>query len=108
MGAVDIRKGSSTFGRYAAVELSSANKKQLLVPRGFAHGFVVLSDEAIVSYKVDNFYNSESDRGIAYNDIEIGIDWCLNPNDISLSNKDLNHPMLRNAEYFTNPSILYE
>ena len=106
--AVDIRKGSSTFGRYAAVELSSANKKQLLVPRGFAHGFVVLSDEAIVSYKVDNFYNSESDRGIAYNDIEIGIDWCLNPNDISLSNKDLNHPMLRNAEYFTNPSILYE
>ena len=81
--AVDIRKDSSTFGRYAAVELSSANKKQLLVPEVCSR-IRGLSREAIVSYKVDNFYNSESDRGIAYNDIEIGIDWRLNPNEMTI------------------------
>ena len=69
--AVDIRKGSPTFGQHVAVELSAENKKQLLVPRGFAHGFVVLSEEAIFSYKVDNYYHPESDRGIAFDDKQL-------------------------------------
>ena len=72
--AVDIRKGSPTFGQHIAVELTAENKKQLLVPRGFAHGFVVLSEEAVFAYKVDNYYSPESDRGIAFNDEFLNID----------------------------------
>ncbi|MBT8182684.1 MAG: dTDP-4-dehydrorhamnose 3,5-epimerase, partial [Eudoraea sp.] len=72
--AVDIRKGSPTFRQHIAMELSGENKKQLLIPRGFAHGFVVLSEEALFAYKVDNFYNKQWDRGLAYNDPAIGID----------------------------------
>lgn len=86
--AVDLRKGAPTFGDYVAVELSEDNKKQLLVPRGFAHGFVVLSEEAIFAYKVDNYYNPESDRGIAFNDKTLNIDWKIATEALQLSQKD--------------------
>jgi len=98
--AVDIRKGSPTFGKYVAVELSSENKKQLLVPRGFAHGFVVLEDDTIFSYKVDNYYNPECDRGIAYNDSSICVEWGLNPDELILSDKDKNAPSITQVELF--------
>jgi dTDP-4-dehydrorhamnose 3,5-epimerase len=75
--AVDARVGSPTYGKYVSVELSDENKRQLLVPRGFAHGFVVLSDEAIFAYKVDNYYSPENDRGFAYDDVTIGVDWIV-------------------------------
>ncbi len=106
--AVDIRKGSPTFGQHVAVELSAENNKQLLVPRGFAHGFVVLSKEAIFSYKVDNYYHPESERGITFNDESLGIDWKLNLNDLKLSKKDLKHPLFKNADYFDHSIKLYE
>ena len=92
--AVDIRKGSPTFGKYVAVKLSSENKKQLLVPRGFAHGFVVLEEDTIFAYKVDNYYSPECDRGIAFDDKELGIDWLLNSNELQLSAKDKVQPKL--------------
>jgi len=106
--AVDIRKGSPTFSKHVAVELSAKNKKQLLVPRGFAHGFVVLSKEAIFSYKVDNYYHSASDRGIASNDKSLGIDWKLHSNEIKLSEKDLKQPLFKNSDYFDHSIKLYE
>ena len=86
--AVDIRKNSPSFGTHVAVELSSENKKQLLVPRGFAHGFVVLEDNTVFAYKVDNYYSPECDRGIAFDDEELDIDWILNFNELNLSAKD--------------------
>ena len=92
--AVDIRLGSPAFGKHVAVKLSGENKKQLWVPKGFAHGFVVLSKTALFSYKCDNYYAPEYDGGIAWNDPEIDIDWMLPEGDISLSNKDKNHPSL--------------
>lgn len=95
--AVDIRKGSPTFGKYISVKLSEDNKRQLFIPRGFAHGFVVLSDEAIFAYKVDNYYSPESDRGIAYNDPIIGIDWEIDTQAIILSNKDNSQPFLNDT-----------
>lgn len=95
--AVDIRKKSKTFGQYVSVELSQDNKRQLFVPRGFAHGFVVLSEEAIFSYKCDNFYNKESERGIIYNDPTLNIDWQLNQNEFIISEKDLILPTLEKA-----------
>lgn len=100
--AVDIRKTSPTFGKHVAVELSAENKKQLLVPRGFAHGFVVLSEEVIFTYKVDNYYRPESDRGIAFDDSSLGIDWKLNSLELKLSEKDLNQPLFKNSDYFEN------
>lgn len=106
--AVDIRKGSSTFGKHVAIELSAKNKKQLLVPRGFAHGFVVLSEEAIFAYKVDNYYHPEGDRGIAFNDKSLGIDWKLNSNELKLSEKDLKQPFFKNADYFNYSINQYE
>ncbi|MFW2612210.1 dTDP-4-dehydrorhamnose 3,5-epimerase [Aliarcobacter butzleri] len=92
--AVDIRKNSPTFGKYVAVELSADNKKQLLIPRGFAHGFVVLEDNTIFAYKVDNYYSPESDRGIAFDDKNLNIDWNLNKEELNLSAKDIKQPKL--------------
>jgi len=86
--AVDIRKGSPTFGKYVAVELTSENKKQMLVPRGFAHGFVVLEDNTVFAYKVDNYYSPENDRGIAFDDTGLGIDWKIQHSELNLSTKD--------------------
>ena len=106
--AVDIREGSPTFGQHVAVELSAENKKQLLVPRGFAHGFVVLSEKAIFSYKVDNYYHPGSDKGIAFDDSSLGIDWKLNSDELKLSKKDLIHPLFTEAEYFNFETKLYE
>jgi len=98
--AVDIRKNSPTFGKHIAVELNEENKKQVLIPRGFAHGFVVLSNEAIFSYKVDNYYSRECDRGIAFDDVAIGVDWRLDQKELKLSDKDTKQPLLKNAELF--------
>jgi dTDP-4-dehydrorhamnose 3,5-epimerase len=92
--AVDIRKGSSTFGQYVAVELTGQNKKQLLVPRGFAHGFVVLEENTVFSYKVDNYYSPENDRGIAFNDAALNIDWRISSEKLNLSEKDKVQPLL--------------
>ena len=94
--AVDLRKESPTFGEHVTVELSEENKKQLFIPRGFAHGFVVLSDTAIFSYKCDNFYNKESESGIIYNDKELSIDWILDENQLIISEKDKELPSFKN------------
>jgi len=95
--AVDIRANSKTFGQHVAVELSEDNKKQLFVPRGFAHGFIVLSDTAIFSYKCDNYYNKESEGGIIYNDKDLNIDWKLKETEFIVSEKDLILPNLKDA-----------
>jgi dTDP-4-dehydrorhamnose 3,5-epimerase len=105
--AVDIRKGSPTFGEHVSVELTGENKKQLLVPRGFAHGFVVLSKEAIFAYKVDNYYSEECERGFVFNDKTIRIDWEIEKENIKLSAKDLIQPVFENAEYFKEIRSLY-
>ena len=96
--AVDIRKNSPTFGQYVAVELSAENKKQSLVPRGFAHGFVVLEDDTIFAYKVDNYYSPECDRGIAFDDENLNIDWILNKEELKLSVKDTKQPKLHETK----------
>ena len=92
--AVDIRKNSPTFGQHVAVELTADNKRQMLVPRGFAHGFVVLEDDTIFAYKVDNYYSPECDRGIAFNDPVLNIDWILKTEELKLSAKDTKQPKL--------------
>lgn len=99
--AVDIRHGSPTFGQHVAVKLSGENKTQLLVPKGFAHGFAVLSEEAIFSYKVDGYYAPEADRGIRFDDPALGIDWQLDPGLIQLSAKDAQQPLMAEAELFS-------
>ena len=96
--AVDIRKGSPTFGKHVAVELSGENKRQLLVPRGFAHGFVVLEDDTIFAYKVDNYYSPEHDRGISFNDPFLNIDWILSHDKLNLSAKDTKQPLLKDTD----------
>ena len=96
--AVDIRRGSPTFGKHVAVELSKENKRQLFIPRGFAHGFAVLSEEAVFQYKCDNLYAPDQEGAIAWNDPKIGIDWQIPPEDVILSEKDGRHPMLDEAE----------
>jgi dTDP-4-dehydrorhamnose 3,5-epimerase len=98
--AVDLRKDSPSFGKHVAVELNEENKKQLLVPRGFAHGFVVLSEEAVFGYKVDNYYSQECDRGIAFDDQTLGINWQIDYSDLQLSSKDKVQPEFESAEYF--------
>lgn len=95
--AVDIRKGSPTFGQHVAVELSGENKKQMLVPRGFAHGFIVLEDDTVFAYKVDNYYSPENDRGIAYNDEALHIDWQVPHAELNLSEKDKVQPLLKDT-----------
>jgi len=98
--AVDIRQSSPTFGQHVAVELSADNKRQLFIPRGFAHGFVVLSETAIFQYKVDNYYNKDCDRGIAFDDPSIAIDWQIEFAQVQLSDKDSQQPLLKDAEVF--------
>ena len=98
--AVDIRKGSPTFGKHVAVKLSSNNARQLLVPRGFAHGFVVLEKDTMFAYKVDNYYAPKFDRGIAFDDASLGIDWRLPKKELLLSQKDTQQPTLDKAELF--------
>jgi len=93
--AVDIRVGSPTFGEHVAVELSSENKRQLLVPRGFAHGFVVLEDDTTFAYKVDNYYSPKCDRGIAFDDKDLNINWHLEHAELNLSDKDTKQPLLK-------------
>ena len=97
---VDIRKSSPTFGQHLSFELTSNNKHQLFVPKGFAHGFVVLSDVATFTYKVDSYYAPEHERGIAFNDQNLKINWQLKPEFFKLSSKDLNHPNFTNAQDF--------
>ena len=97
--AVDIRKGSPTFGRHVAVELTEDNHRQLFIPRGFAHGFVVLSDEVVFQYKCDNFYSPESEGAIAWDDPDLGIDWKVPADKIILSAKDKVHPCLKNSDW---------
>jgi dTDP-4-dehydrorhamnose 3,5-epimerase len=102
--AVDIRKGSPTFGQYVSVKLTGENKKQLLVPRGFAHGFVVLENDTTFAYKVDNYYSPENDRGISFDDIDLDIDWILDKEELNLSAKDKIQPKLND----TNDIFQYE
>jgi len=101
--AVDIRKGSPTFGQHVAIELSDENKKQLLVPKGFAHGFVVLSEVAVFAYKVDNTYAPSHDSGILWNDKDLDIDWILPEDQIQLSAKD---QVQQNFKDFNSPFSL--
>lgn len=97
---LDIRRGSPTFGKHIAVELSGENKRQLYVPRGMAHGFAILSESAIFCYKCDNRYMADYERGIAFDDPALGIDWKLAPEAIILADKDKHHPRLADAELF--------
>lgn len=95
--AVDIRKGSPTFGKYVAVELSEDNHRQFFVPRGFAHGFAVLSEEAVFQYKCDNYYAPQSEGAVAWDDPDLAIDWKVPSDKVILSENDRNHPMLKDA-----------
>lgn len=96
--AVDIRKGSPTYGKHVAVELSEENHRQLFIPRGFAHGFAVLSETAIFQYKCDNFYAPEADSGIQLFDESLGIDWRIPASEAILSDKDTKQPLLKDKE----------
>lgn len=98
--ALDIRKGSPTFGRHVATELSDENRRQLFIPRGFAHGFAVLSDEVIFQYKCDNYYVREAEGGILWNDPALGIDWQLPETDVVLSEKDKNNTLLNELNLY--------
>ena len=98
--AVDIRRSSPTFGQHVMVELSDENKRQFFIPRGFAHGFLVLSPEAIFTYKVDNVYAPQAEAGICWNDPQLGIEWPIDPQDVLTSEKDLRQPLLQDAEVF--------
>ncbi|MAO44984.1 MULTISPECIES: dTDP-4-dehydrorhamnose 3,5-epimerase [Leeuwenhoekiella] len=106
--AVDMRKGSPTFGKSVAVALSAENKQQLFIPRGFAHGFVVLSETARFFYKCDNYYAPEVDSGVAFNDPELGIDWKLEADQLLLSDKDTKQPAFAEATYFDYNQNLYD
>lgn len=93
--AVDIRPGSPTFGKYVATELSGENHRQMFIPKGFAHGYVVLEDDTVFQYKCDEYYHPESEAGIAWNDPQIGIEWPLSEDEIILSDKDRKHATLK-------------
>ncbi|MBQ4063882.1 MAG: dTDP-4-dehydrorhamnose 3,5-epimerase [Bacteroidaceae bacterium] len=105
--AVDIRKGSPTFGKYVAVELTEDNHRQFFVPRGFAHGFAVLSDEAVFQYKCDNFYNKESEGSVAWDDETLAIDWKIDINKVILSEKDKQSKPVASAEYLFDYNVDY-
>jgi len=105
--AVDIRKGSPTFGKHVAVELSEENKRQLLIPRGFAHGFLVLEDDTTFAYKVDNYYSPQSDRGILFSDESLGIDWKLSDKELMLSDKDKIQPKLNDIKELFDYGVNY-
>ncbi len=96
--AVDLRKGSPTYGKYEAVELSEMNRRQLFIPRGFAHGFCVLSDEVIFQYKCDNYYSPQSEGAVRWDDPDLSIDWRIPAEDVVLSEKDRAHPALKDLE----------
>lgn len=98
--AVDLRKGSKTFGKHVAVELSGENNRQLMIPRGFGHGFSVLTPTAVFAYKCDNVYNKASEGGIRYDDPDLKIDWKIKPEEAVLSDKDKILPLLEEAECF--------
>ncbi len=98
--AVDLRKSSPTFGKHVMVELSDENKRQFFIPRGFAHGFLVLSEEAVFTYKVDNPYAPQAEAGIRWNDPALGIEWPIDPQQVLTSEKDLRQPLLKDAEVF--------
>ena len=98
--AVDLRKSSETFGKHVMVELSEENKRQFFIPRGFAHGFLVLSDEAVFTYKVDNVYAPQAEAGVRWNDPQLGIDWPIDAKDVQKKEKDLKQPLFKDAEYF--------
>ena len=98
--SVDLRKDSPTFGKHIVIELSEENKNQILIPKGFAHGFVVLSNKAVLAYKVDNYYHQASERGIAYHDKSLAIDWKLKTEDILVSAKDANQTFFEEADFF--------
>ena len=97
--AVDIRRGSPTFGQHVAVELTEDNHLQFFIPRGFAHGFSVLSEEVIFQYKCDNFYAPQSEGALAWDDPDLGIDWKIPADQVILSEKDKHHPRLQDAEW---------
>ena len=106
--AVDIRKGSPTYGKHVAVELTEDNHRQFFIPRGFAHGFSVLTDEVVFQYKCDNFYAPQSEGAVAWNDPELDIDWKVSPQDVILSEKDARHPLLKDvSELFDYHDNLY-
>jgi dTDP-4-dehydrorhamnose 3,5-epimerase len=105
--AVDIRKGSPTFGRHVAVELSGENKRQVFIARGFAHGFIVLSDEAVLHYKCDNYYAPGEEGAIAWNDPDLAIDWKVPAEKIILSEKDKNHSFLKEASWLFDFNTAY-
>ena len=96
--AVDLRKGSPTYGRHEAVELSEDNHRQLFIPRGFAHGFCVLSDEAVFQYKCDNYYAPQSEGAVRWDDPDLDIDWKIPLEDVILSDKDRNHPCFKDLD----------
>ncbi len=105
--AVDIRRGSPTFGKHVAVELSEDNHRQFFIPRGFAHGFVVLSEEAVFQYKCDNYYAPQSEGAVAWDDPDLGIDWGVPMDKVILSDKDKVHPRLKDAEAVFDYSVEY-
>jgi dTDP-4-dehydrorhamnose 3,5-epimerase len=105
--AVDIRAGSPTFGQHVSIELSEQNKRQLFIPRGFAHAFLVLEDDTVFTYKVDNYYSPGHDRGLAFDDASLGIDWCVPKDQLQLSVKDTRQPNLDKAELFDFECDLY-
>ncbi|HKJ07380.1 MAG TPA: dTDP-4-dehydrorhamnose 3,5-epimerase [Flavobacteriaceae bacterium] len=96
---VDVRKNSPTYGKHLTVELNDIDKHQLFIPKGFAHGYLVLSNEVIFAYKVDAYYNPKSEAGILYNDPQLDINWQVNENDLIISEKDKIQSLLKNAKY---------
>jgi dTDP-4-dehydrorhamnose 3,5-epimerase len=98
--AVDLRRSSPSFGKHVMVELSEQNKRQLFIPRGFAHGFLVMSHEAIFTYKIDNVYEPKAETGIRWDDPQLGIEWPIDHNEVINSEKDMNQPLFKDAELF--------